>query len=69
VKEFSRFAKKEDEPYYPVNTPEDAKNFEEYKKLADAERGVVFGGRLGEYKYFDMHQVFASALAAYKSFS
>jgi UDP-galactopyranose mutase len=69
VKEFSRFARKGDEPYYPVNTPEDARNFEEYKKLADAERGVVFGGRLGEYKYFDMHQVFASALVAYKSFS
>ncbi|MDR2748783.1 MAG: UDP-galactopyranose mutase [Bifidobacteriaceae bacterium] len=69
VKEFSRFAEKNDEPYYPVNTPEDAKNFELYKKRADAENNVIFGGRLGVYKYFDMHQVFASALEAYKSFS
>ncbi|MDR3151851.1 MAG: UDP-galactopyranose mutase [Bifidobacteriaceae bacterium] len=69
VKEFSRFAEKDDEPYYPVNTPQDADNYAKYQQNAKAEPGVIFGGRLGEYKYFDMHQVFAQALQAYKNFA
>ena len=61
-KEFSSEWKPGDEPYYPVN---DAKNntlFSEYKKLADKEPSVIFGGRLGEYKYYDMDQVIAMAI-------
>ncbi|MDD3362852.1 MAG: UDP-galactopyranose mutase [Hespellia sp.] len=51
-----------DEPYYPVNDVKNAALYEEYKKLADSESKVVFGGRLGEYKYYDMDAVIASAL-------
>lgn len=51
-----------DEPYYPVNDERNGKLYELYKKLADAEKKVIFGGRLGEYKYYDMDQVIAAAL-------
>ena len=51
-----------DEPYYPVNDEKNGKLYAEYKKLAEAEQKVVFGGRLGEYKYYDMDAVIASAL-------
>ncbi|MGZ4743001.1 MAG: UDP-galactopyranose mutase, partial [Oryzihumus sp.] len=54
-----------DEPYYPVNTPEDRTRLLEYRELAQAERDdhqVVFGGRLGSYQYLDMHMAIASAL-------
>ena len=61
-KEFSSEWKPGDEPYYPVNDEKNGKLYEEYKKLADAEEGVIFGGRLGEYKYYDMDKVIASAL-------
>ncbi len=54
--------KKGDEPYYPVNDEKNNALFAEYKKLADAETNVLFGGRLGEYKYYDMDAVIASAL-------
>jgi UDP-galactopyranose mutase len=53
-----------DEPYYPVNDEKNNALCEEYKKLAQKEAGVIFGGRLGRYKYFDMHQVVADALEA-----
>ena len=52
-----------DEPYYPVNDEQNGRLYTEYKKLAEAERKVIFGGRLGEYKYYDMDQVIAAALA------
>lgn len=52
-----------DEPYYPVNDEKNGKLYAEYKKLADEEQNVIFGGRLGEYKYYDMDQVIAAALA------
>ena len=52
-----------DEPYYPVNDEQNGRLYSEYKKLAEAERKVIFGGRLGEYKYYDMDQVIAAALA------
>lgn len=51
-----------EEPYYPVNDEKNSNLYAEYKKLAEAEKNVVFGGRLGEYKYYDMDAVIDSAL-------
>ena len=51
-----------DEPYYPVNDERNGNLYREYKKLADKENKIIFGGRLGEYKYYDMDQVIAEAL-------
>ena len=51
-----------DEPYYPVNDEKNGALYQQYKALADAEGGVIFGGRLGEYKYYDMDKVIESAL-------
>ena len=65
MKEYSRFAEEGDEPYYPVNTPEDRQKLLAYRKLAGSERGVVFGGRLGTYKYLDMHMAIGSALSMF----
>lgn len=61
-REYSSEWKPGDEPYYPVNDEKNGKLYAEYKKLADAEEKVIFGGRLGEYKYYDMDQVIAAAL-------
>lgn len=61
-REYSSEWKLGDEPYYPVNDEKNNRLYEKYKKLADAEKNVIFGGRLGEYKYYDMDQVIASAL-------
>ena len=61
-REFSSEWKPGDEPYYPVNDEQNGALYQEYKKLGDAEKNVVFGGRLGEYKYYDMDAVIASAL-------
>ena len=55
-----------DEPYYPVNDAKNGALYTQYKKLADQETDVIFGGRLGEYKYYDMDAVVASALAMSK---
>lgn len=66
-REYSSEWKKGDEPYYPVNDEKNGELFKEYKKLAEKERGVFFGGRLGEYKYYDMDQVIASALELCKT--
>ncbi|MFC2496227.1 MAG: UDP-galactopyranose mutase [Scardovia wiggsiae] len=63
--EYSRFAKRGDEPYYPINTDEDRTLYAQFKAKAAEEPQVVFGGRLGTYAYYDMHQVISSALAAY----
>lgn len=52
----------DDEPYYPINDDKNMKLYYQYRKLAKAESGVIFGGRLAEYKYYDMHQVIRSAL-------
>lgn len=52
-----------EEPYYPINDEKNSALYERYKKLADAEENVVFGGRLGEYKYYDMDKVIEAALA------
>lgn len=51
-----------DEPYYPVNDEKNTKLYEKYKRLAADEKKIIFGGRLGEYKYYDMAAVIASAL-------
>lgn len=64
--ERSRSASREDEPYYPVNTAGDKELYAQYVELAEKEPNVVFGGRLGTYKYYDMHQVIATALNAYE---
>ena len=61
-REYSSEWKLGDEPYYPVNDEKNGNLYAEYKKLADAESKVIFGGRLGEYKYYDMDAVIASAL-------
>lgn len=61
-REYSSEWKLGDEPYYPVNDEKNTKLFEEYKALADKESSVIFGGRLGQYKYYDMDQVIAAAL-------
>jgi UDP-galactopyranose mutase len=65
MREFSRFADRGDEPYYPINTPEDRARLLTYRELAAREPGVLFGGRLGTYKYLDMHMAIGSALSMY----
>ena len=61
-REYSSEWKVGDEPYYPINDEKNGKLYQEYKKLAEDEKNVIFGGRLGEYKYYDMDAVIASAL-------
>ena len=61
-REYSAEWKPGDEPYYPVNDERNGALYRAYKDLADREEKVVFGGRLGEYKYYDMDQVIAAAL-------
>ena len=63
-KEYPVTWKRGDEPYYPVNDERNATLYAKYKSLAEAETNVVFGGRLGTYKYFDMDDVIAAALDA-----
>ncbi|GAB2919278.1 UDP-galactopyranose mutase [Rhodococcus aerolatus] len=66
MREYSRFAESGDEPYYPINTAEDRAKVTVYRALAKretAEKGVLFGGRLGTYQYLDMHMAIASALS------
>ncbi len=65
MREFSRFAEGEDEPYYPINTPQDRALLLRYRALAEAEEGVMFGGRLGTYQYLDMHMAIAAAMGMY----
>jgi len=65
MREFSRFAGRDDEPYYPINTSEDRSRLLTYRDLARRERSVLFGGRLGTYQYLDMHMAIGSALSAY----
>ena len=57
------------EPYYPVNDEKNNALFEEYKKLAEKEENVIFGGRLGDYKYYDMDKVVAAALDRLEEFN
>ncbi len=67
MREYSRFAEKGDEPYYPVNTAEDREKLLKYRQLAEAEPVVLFGGRLGTYQYLDMHMAIGSALSMFEN--
>lgn len=67
MREFSRFANRDDEPYYPVNTPEDRERLLAYRQLTEGEDGVLFGGRLGTYQYLDMHMAIGSALTMWNN--
>ena len=61
-REYSSEWKPGDEPYYPINDEKNNALYEKYKALADGEKNVVFGGRLGQYKYYDMDAVIDKAL-------
>ena len=68
MREFARFADDNDEPYYPINTPDDREMLGRYRELADSETEnakVLFGGRLGTYQYLDMHMAIGSALTMF----
>lgn len=67
AREYSRFADRDDEPYYPVNTPTDRQRVSAYRDRAAAEPRVLFGGRLGGYQYLDMHMAIASALSRFET--
>lgn len=62
TKEYPTEWKKGDEPYYPINNKQNTELYHKYKALAEQEENVIFGGRLGTYRYYDMHQIIASAL-------
>ena len=66
AREYSRFAGKNDEPYYPINTVQDRKTYKQYFELARETNNVIFGGRLGTYRYLDMHQAIAAALKSFE---
>jgi UDP-galactopyranose mutase len=65
TREYSRFASRGDEPYYPINAASDRSRLQAYRDMAEGEQGVLFGGRLGTYKYLDMHMAIGSALTMY----
>ena len=66
-REYSSEWKPGDEPYYPVNNEHNTKLYQGYRELADQEKNIIFGGRLGEYKYYDMDQVILSAIEMSKA--
>ena len=68
-REYSKEWRPGDEPYYPVNDDRNSELYARYKALADVQEKVIFGGRLAEYKYYDMHQVIASALELVEKFN
>jgi UDP-galactopyranose mutase len=65
MREFSRFATRADEPYYPVNSTRDRDRLLAYRELQGGEPSVIFGGRLGTYQYLDMHMAIGSALSVF----
>jgi len=65
AREYSRFAGQSDEPYYPIDTADDRKKYLAYRSMAEQVSNIVFGGRLGTYRYLDMHQAIAAALKAF----
>ncbi len=65
-REYSRFASRTDEPYYPIATDQNREIYSAYRALAKQERNVLFGGRLGSYKYLDMHQAIGAALKTFR---
>ena len=66
-REYSRFASQDDEPYYPVNTAVDREMLKKYRRVMASEKHVWFGGRLGSYKYLDMHMAIASAMNLFEN--
>jgi UDP-galactopyranose mutase len=64
-REYSRRAGRGDEPYYPINTTADRQMYDRYRALATREHNVIFGGRLGTYRYLDMHQAIGAALKVF----
>lgn len=66
TKEYPSLWEKGDEPYYPINNNRNNVMYAKYKELADKETNIIFGGRLGQYKYYDMHNVIESALDCVK---
>ena len=67
MREFSRFATRDDEPYYPVNSTDDRSGLLAYRELQKGEEQVFFGGRLGTYQYLDMHMAIGSALSMWNN--
>jgi len=65
-REYSRFARREDEPYYPINRAADKAGYDAYRAMAEADPDVIFGGRLGTYRYLDMHQAIGAALKVFE---
>jgi UDP-galactopyranose mutase len=65
MREYSRFASRADEPYYPINTPEDRSKLSLYREAGKGVANTIFGGRLGSYQYLDMHMAIASALTTF----
>jgi len=68
MKEYSRFTQEDDEPCYPINSKEDKNRVKLYKEDAKLETKLIFGGRLGSYKYLDMHMAVGSAMSKFDSF-
>ena len=62
TKEYPDNWTREKEPYYPINNEKNNTLYEKYKKIAEEEKNVIFGGRLGQYKYYDMHKIIEEAL-------
>jgi UDP-galactopyranose mutase len=69
MKEYSRFTQEGDEPCYPINSKEDKNRVKLYKQDAKLETNLIFGGRLGSYKYLDMHMAVGSAISKFDSFT
>ena len=67
MREYSRFAERADEPYYPINTDADREKLLAYRKLTEGQENVFFGGRLGTYQYLDMHMAIGSALTMHRN--
>ncbi|MFZ2624551.1 MAG: UDP-galactopyranose mutase, partial [Propionibacterium sp.] len=67
MREYSRFAERDDEPYYPINTDRDRARLLKYRERVKQEKMILFGGRLGSYKYFDMHMAIGAALTMYEN--
>ena len=67
MREFSRYASSNDEPYYPVNLAADREKLVKYREMVKLEKNTFFGGRLGSYQYLDMHMAIASALGMYEN--
>ena len=67
AREYSRIADVKDDPYYPVNSVEDRAKLSKYRSLAENQKNVIFGGRLGSYQYLDMHMAIASALTVFEN--